>query len=87
MQCQQDCLSSLLEALICHRVMTAFTNSKIDNDARYAFKYAGHRGITGTAQFIVNGVHDPDAAGYNADQWKAFITSLMKNEPLNKEEL
>ena len=59
------------------RVMDGFTDSVVVERARYAWKYAASRGITGTPQFIVNGVNVPQAQGYDADQWGHFINDLL----------
>ncbi len=58
-------------------MMSAFTDSSVDNEARLAFKYAGHRGITGTPQFVVNGVHTPGVASYTKDQWESYLKQFL----------
>ncbi len=68
-------------------MLTAFTDTTVDNEARLAFKYAGHRGITGTPQFVVNGVHTPDVAGYDKGQWEKYLTQLIMDTSLGKDEL
>ena len=55
-------------------------------NARYAWKYAASRGITGTPQFIVNGVIVPDAPDGKA-QWEEFINKLLASPALDKSEL
>lgn len=63
--------------------MKAFTDATVDHEARYAWKYAASRSITGTPQFIVNGVIVPDAPA-TYDQWIAFLDGLLKS-PYYKE--
>lgn len=58
--------------------MGGYDDEVIVRRSRYAWKYAAHRGITGTAQFIVNGVHYPDGADYTADDWKKMIDEMVK---------
>ena len=55
-------------------------------DSRYAWKYAAYRGITGTPQFIVNGVQVPDAAEFDQKQWEEYIGKLV-DEPSFRNEL
>ena len=57
-----------------------FIDSLIDHRSRYAWKYACSRGITGTPQFLINGVQVPDASGFNPQEWKKFLDDLL-NEP------
>ena len=59
------------------RVMEGFTDDVVTMDARYAWKYAASRSVTGTPQFIVNGVHVPSAPGFTAEDWMEFINSLL----------
>lgn len=57
------------------RILSGFQDRAVFDKARYAWKYAAYRGVTGTPQFIVNGV---GAAGYNTvDQWEEFISKLL----------
>lgn len=37
-------------------------------------------GISGTPQFIVNGVHLPDAPDFKFEEWKRLIDNLMTSE-------
>ena len=60
-----------------HRVVEGFTDPTVTMLARYAWKYAASRSMTGTPQFIVNGVHVPDAPGYDTNQWQQFIDGLL----------
>lgn len=60
-----------------YSVMEGFTDKDIVQRSRYAWKYGCSRGISGTPQFLVNGVHMPDGASYTATQWESFITSLI----------
>lgn len=56
--------------------MSGFSDSLVVENARYAWKYAASRGITGTPQFIINGVQvtqPPDGK----DAWKEFINKLL----------
>lgn len=57
--------------------MDGFDDDTIVRRSRYAWKYAAHRGITGTPQFIINGVHNPDAADFSIEEWKKMIDQLM----------
>ena len=52
----------------------------ITTRSRTAWKYAAHRGITGTPQFIINGVHVPDAADFKFADWKKLIDDLMATQ-------
>lgn len=63
--------------------MSGFTDSLVVLDARYAWKYAASRGITGTPQYIVNGVQVPDAPGYSKSQWDDFINKLVASPALD----
>ena len=60
-----------------YSVMEGFSDATVTMDARYAWKYAASRSMTGTPQFLVNGVHVPDAPEYTAVQWGQFIDSLL----------
>jgi hypothetical protein len=63
--------------LVC-RILSGFQDRVIAEKARYAWKYGASRGVTGTPQFIVNGVHAPEVQDYDsADQWDQFITKLL----------
>ena len=75
---QQDmkCVMSVAPSCAC-RVMEGFTDDVVTMDARYAWKYAASRSVTGTPQFIVNGVHVPAAPGFSAGDWAEFIDSLL----------
>lgn len=57
--------------------MSGFEDEVVVEKARYAWKYAASRGITGTAQFIVNGVSVPEAGSYDKDQWEQFVNKLL----------
>ena len=59
------------------RVMEGFSDSVVTMDARYAWKYAASRAVTGTPQFIVNGVIVPTAPSFSLDQWTTFISSII----------
>ena len=59
------------------RVLAGFADSQVTTEARYAWKYAASRGITGTPQFIVNGVHVPTAADFTAPEWEKLIGGLL----------
>ena len=64
------------------RIIAGFTDAVVVKDARYAWKYAASRAITGTPQFIVNGVHVPDAPTYTTAQWDNFIEALLSQSSL-----
>ena len=66
--------------------MSGFTDSVVVEDARYAWKYAASRGITGTPQYIVNGVQVPDAPD-SKSEWEDFINKLMASPAVNRSEL
>lgn len=69
---------SLLMYTLVYRILLGFQDMIITEKARYAWKYAAHRGITGTPQFIVNGVRAPELQGYDsAVQWEQFISKLL----------
>lgn len=57
--------------------MEGYTDPVVVMDARYAWKYAASRAMTGTPQFIVNGVHVPDAPDYTTADWASFINTLL----------
>ncbi len=60
--------------------MSGFDDEVMVEKARYAWKYAASRGITGTPQFIVNGVIAPEAAEFNSIiEWENFIDELIKS--------
>lgn len=67
--------------------MSGFTDSLVVEDARYAWKYAASRGITGTPQYIVNGVQVPDGSSFSKTQWEDFINKLVSSPARNKAEL
>ena len=58
-------------------ILEGFQDSTLYYASVYDWKYAASRTITGTPQFIVNGVVVPDAQGYNFAQWKTFIDGLL----------
>lgn len=57
--------------------MEGFTDDVVTMDARYAWKYAASRGMTGTPQFLVNGVHVPTAVGFSVSDWSEFLNTLL----------
>jgi len=57
--------------------MSGFMDEVVVEKARYAWKYAASRGITGTPEFLVNGVSAPDAGGYSREGWNQFIAKLL----------
>lgn len=59
-----------------YSVMEGFKSKDIDTRARTAWKYGCHRGITGTPQFIINGVHDPTAPDLDYRGWERVIDRL-----------
>ena len=59
------------------RVLEGFSDPVVSMDARYAWKYAASRGMTGTPQFLVNGVHVPTAADFSVTEWKMFLNELL----------
>ena len=63
------------------RIMDGFTDDVVTMDARYAWKYAASRTMTGTPQFLVNGVPVPTAPNFFASDWDQFITTLL-NTPV-----
>lgn len=56
--------------------MAGFEDEVIVENARYAWKYAASRGITGTPEFIVNGVNAPDVPD-SKEGWVTFINKLL----------
>ena len=60
-------------------MLKGFDDDVIVRRSRYAWKYAAHRGITGTPMFIINGVHYPDASGFTINEWNKCIDNLMQN--------
>ena len=70
---------SLIVVLIQFRVLAGFTDQVVTDLARYAWKYAASRAITGTPQFLVNGVHIPGAPDFNKQQWETFIDQLLSS--------
>ena len=62
-----------------HRVLEGFTDEVVTMDARYAWKYAASRSITGTPQFIVNGVHVPTAPQFSVSDWTNFMNTLLNS--------
>ena len=59
--------------------MMGYDDEDIIRRSRYAWKYAAHRSITGTPQFIVNGVRWDEGSGYSVDDWKKVIDELIKD--------
>ncbi|XP_019862027.1 PREDICTED: uncharacterized protein LOC105315512 [Amphimedon queenslandica] len=59
------------------KVMAGFKSERVDTKSRNAWRYAASRGITGTPQYIINGVHDYDAVKLDFDGWKKMIDDLM----------
>ena len=60
--------------------MAGYDDQTIIRRARYAWKYAAHRGITGTPQFIVNGVHYPAGQDYDLEDWKKMIDNMLMTQ-------
>ena len=69
-----------------NRIMSGFTDTQVVENSRYAWKYAASRGITGTPEYIVNGVQAPDAPG-STTEWEEFINKLLSSPALGKSEL
>ena len=69
------------------RILSGFTDSLVVEDARYSWKYAASRGITGTPQYIVNGVQVPDAPDYSKSQWEDFINKLVASPAVSRSDL
>ena len=67
------------DSFLSYRVLAGFTDSVVTDLARYAWKYAASRAITGTAQFLVNGVHMPDAPDFTKPQWEELINRLLSS--------
>ena len=59
------------------RVMEGFSDAVVSMDARYAWKYAASRGMTGTPQFLINGVHVPTAPDFSVTEWNIFLDELL----------
>ena len=58
-------------------VLDALDNSTYDYDLRISWKYASSKGITGTPQFMLNGVWVPSASNCEtAEDWEAYFNSL-----------
>lgn len=72
-----DLISDNLATISREKVLAGFADSQVTTEARYAWKYAASRGITGTPQFIVNGVHVPTAADFTAPEWEKLIGGLL----------
>lgn len=64
--------------------MKGFDDMRVVTDSRYAWKYAASRGITGTPQFIVNGVIVPGASEYDQKQWEDYIKQLIDTPSFGK---
>ena len=48
-----------------------------ENDVWVSWRYALSRGMTGTPQYIVNGIWVPDATGFESvKDWETFFKSL-----------
>ena len=69
-------LIGLVSFQICS-ILNGFQDSTLYYASVYDWKYAASRTITGTPQFIVNGVVVPDAPSYNFAQWQVFIDGLL----------
>ena len=58
-------------------VESSLNNITYNYDLRISWKYAASHGITGTPQYLLNGVWIPDAAYYTTvNQWQTFFSSL-----------
>ena len=57
--------------------MLGFTDEVIVERARYAWKYAASRGITGTPQYLVNGVAAPQVQSFKKQEWMDFLHKLL----------
>ena len=57
--------------------MSGFTDEVVVEKARYAWKYAASRGITGTPEYIVNGVVAPNVQSFKKQEWEDFLTKLI----------
>lgn len=57
--------------------MSGYSDEVVVGKSRYAWKYAASRGITGTPEFIVNGVIASEAHGYKKEDWESFIDKLL----------
>ncbi len=57
--------------------MAGFTDKVVVEKAHYAWKYAAYRGITGTPEYIVNGVIAPQAGNFEKQDWEDFLSKLI----------
>ena len=58
-------------------VEASLSNSTFDYELRTSWKYATSHGITGTPQYILNGIWVPAAADFTTvQQWQDFFSSL-----------
>ena len=58
-------------------IMGGYQNSYFNMRARYAWKYACSRGVSGTPTFIANGVVVPNASGFSYYSWTNFIQKFF----------
>ncbi len=57
------------------RILSGFSDGVIVENARYAWKYAASRGISGTPSFLVNGVHAE--VNNTVTAWTTYIQKLL----------
>ena len=59
-------------------IMNGFQDPYFNLDARYAWKYACSRGVSGTPTFLANGVVVPNASGFSYYTWTSFIKKFLQ---------
>ena len=57
--------------------MSGFSDEVVVEKARYAWKYAAYRGVTGTPFYMINGVIDPDAESFKKQEWEDYLSKLL----------
>ena len=58
-------------------IMAGYQNSIFNSRARYAWKYACSRGVSGTPTFIANDVVVPNASEFSYSSWINFIQNFV----------
>ena len=61
-------------------IMSGYENPYFNLYARYAWKYACSRGVSGTPTFLANSVVVPNASGFSYDKWISFIQKFVQAE-------
>ncbi|XP_065843150.1 uncharacterized protein [Oscarella lobularis] len=73
-----ELVSSAKLGLTESQVLAGFKDNHVYELSVMSWKYAAAQSITGTPEFIVNGVEVPNASTFIKEDWIKFIESLLK---------